>query len=291
MAKFHLRNSYTQPLTRELARDFSTMAGSPTERPLEEDHLAFLSEKATTGLLVTFYWAIAIFNGQRFRVNGQHSSTMLTKLDDETFPVGLYVHIDEYEVDDVEGLVLLFRQFDPRKAGRTPLHVYIANQNIVPELKDVRPIIGKLGIEGISWYLNMVEKVPTPKGDDMYTMVTDHRYHDFLLWLNTTLDIKSPECKVKPVVAAMYATFTRYNSEAKEFWFHVVRGGVEFEEQHPTTILDTWLKDAKNKELKKNPGPGEFYQGCLYAWKAAHEKKSIKDIRFDTRKGLHELLD
>ncbi len=39
---------------------------------------------------------------------------MLASLNGE-FPQGLYVTMDEYEVDSPDGLALLFRQFDDRK--------------------------------------------------------------------------------------------------------------------------------------------------------------------------------
>jgi len=290
MAKFRLTNATASPLTRELAERFRTMPDSPTERPLDDHRLAFLTEKAAAGLLVSFHWATAALGTQTFRVNGQTSSAMLCSLDGP-FPEGLFVHLDEYEVDDVEGLALLFRQFDTRQSSRTVQHVYIAYQGIVPALRAVAPATGKIGIEGIAWYLHMVEKVPVLKGDDVYSLVLDPRYQDFLVWLNTVLNIKTPELKEKAIVAAMYATLLCYGDEASGFWEDVARGGDEFESTHPTTLLDTWLLQAKKKELKKKPAPGELYQGCLYAWKAAHDHKAIRDIRLDTKKALHELLD
>ena len=33
-------------------------------------------------------------------------------------------------------------------------------------------------------------------------------------------------------------------TEARKFWMEVSRGGVEFEDNHPTTVLDTFLKAA-----------------------------------------------
>lgn len=289
MAKFWLTGTRTEHLARALAEHIRTMPGSPTERFLSEDRIDELTHKAAAGLLVTFHWATAKMGEQIFRVNGQTSSTMLCRLNG-AFPEDLVAHIDEYEVDSPEGLVLLFRQFDSRTSARKPLDVYMAYQNIVDTLRGVKPQIGRLGIEGIAWYLNTVEKTPAPKGDDVFSMVMDTRYQDFLLWLNTLLDNKCKEVQNKYIVAAMYATFQRKEEQAKEFWRYVVRGGVDFEESHPTTVLDKWLKEAKDKVLKKNPAPGEYYTGCVYAWRAVQEQRTIRTIQSEPKCELHELL-
>ena len=59
---------------------------------------------------------------------------------------------------------------------------------------------------------------------------------------------------------------------------------MEFEDAAPTSVLDKWLKDAKEGELKTDPTPAQFYQGCIYAWNAYREGKELKDIKADTRK-------
>ncbi len=79
-----------------------------------------LREKAAVGQLIAFNWATAKFGDKEFRMNGQHSSAVLSELNGQ-FPEGLKVHLDSYEVDTKEGLALLFRQFDSRKI-RTNAH-------------------------------------------------------------------------------------------------------------------------------------------------------------------------
>src|SRR5262245_49252563 len=136
MAKFWLQDARTEPLTKELAEKFRTMRPSPTERLLSEARVDELLHKAAAGHLVTFHWATAELDGETYRVNGQTSSHMLCQLDG-AFPADLVVHIDAYEVDDPEGLALLFRQFDPRTSARKPIDVYMAYQGIVPALRGV----------------------------------------------------------------------------------------------------------------------------------------------------------
>ena len=45
-----------------------------------------------------------------------------------------------------------------------------------------------------------------------------------------------------PIVAAIYATFIANEDAARAFWDQVARGGLEYEENAPSTVLDNWLK-------------------------------------------------
>ena len=283
MAHFHLLKSEVKTLTPELAAAFRALEPSPTERDLNPGRLKMLREKADAGLLITFNWAKAKMGGRWLRVNGQHSSTMLTDLNGD-FPQGLQVHLDEYEVDSLQGLALLFRQFDERKSGRSAADVAGAYQNLEPALRDVAKPIGKIGIESINWYRRVVEGVPYTVGDEQYHLFNESGFHGFLVWLHSVFSIKTPELRRVPIVAGMYSTFIRNEGEARKFWDLVARGGVEFEDNAPSTVLDTWLKAAKEGELKEELKPGQFYQGCIYAWNAHREGKTIERIKADTRK-------
>jgi hypothetical protein len=68
------------------------------------------------GELISFQWATAKLDSKVYRVNGQHFSTMLARLNGN-FRHNCVVHLDEFEVDSKDGLVNLFRQYDPRKTA------------------------------------------------------------------------------------------------------------------------------------------------------------------------------
>ena len=44
---------------------------------------------------------------------------------------------------------------------------------------------------------------------------------------------------------------------------------------------------GNRRELK----PGNYYQGCIFAWNAYREAKAISSIKFDARKGLHKITE
>jgi len=282
-ATFRLLKSDVHDLTREFAQAFHTLEASPTERELNPSRMKHLQEKAAAQQLITFHWAKARLNDRWLRVNGQHSSQMLVDLT-EGFPEGLKVHLDEYEVSDPQGLALLFRQFDDRKSGRSPADVAGAYQNIVPELHEVPRPIGKLAIDGVSWYRSKIEKAPTPRGaDQQYTLFHEFALHDFIKWMGHVFSMKTPEMKPQSVVAAMYATFSAHEAEARKFWESVSRGGSEYGENDAATVLDEWLKRIKTKEEQeeKAPTPAQIYQGCIYAYNAYRKGQPLKAIRYD----------
>lgn len=285
---FNLVKSQTLPLTPELAERFKGMLASPTERAFDEGRAKMLREKAEARQLIAFNWATAKFGDQEFRMNGQHSSAVLAELNGN-FPPGLQVHLDTYQVDDRDGLALLFRQFDNRKSGRTPVDVSGAYQGLYDGLKEVPRAAAKIAVEGAAWYQRHVEGLPAPSGDDVYTLFGDQRLHGFIRWIGDVFSIKTPELRRQTIVAGMYGTFEKNEEEARKFWREVSRGGVEYEDQHPTTVLDAFLKSIVEDKRKLELRPANFYQASIYAWNAFREGKTITSIKYDTKKGLYQV--
>jgi hypothetical protein len=288
---FKLATAECLPLTHELVDKLYNMEPSPTERSLDPSRLKYLKQRAEAGQLVTFQWACARLSGRTIRMNGQHSSTMLKELNG-SFPKGLMVHLDTYDADDMADLAVLFRQFDARKSSRSTSDIAGAYQGLHPDLKDVQRPIAKLAVEGIAFHEKNVVGTRTVLGDDQYSLFEDKRYHPFIRWMGDLHNIKTPEMKLVPVAAAMYATFITNEAEARTFWDHVARGGVEFDDSAPATVLDAWLKQIKSREEKTRLKlhPANYYQGCIYAWNGHREGKALKDIRFKVDKGLLDLV-
>jgi len=264
------------------------MMPSPTERMFDPARAKMLREKAEAGQLIAFNWAIAKIDDKEYRVNGQHSSAVLTELNGQ-FPQGLKVHLDTYEVDNADGLALLFRQFDSRKSGRTPADVSGAYQGLYPALSDVNRGAAKLAVEGIAWHDRYVEGLPAPKGDDIYTLFGKTALHPVIKWVGEVFSIKTPELRKQTIVAAMYGTFDKNEAEARKFWREVSRGGVEFEDNHPTTVLDSFFKALAEDKRKLDLKPANFYQASVYAWNAFREGKTIANVKHDTKKGFYAI--
>jgi hypothetical protein len=145
--------------------------------------------------------------------------------------------------------------------------------------------------------MRWVEDIGPPAGDDVYDLFNRKSHHPFLLWIGELFDIKTKEMRETGVIAAMYGTFVKAEAAAKEFWHQVARGGIEYEDTAPSTVLDRWLKvyaETKASERIKVGmirNSGVFYSGCIYAWNAHRRGKTIKDIISDTKKGLPAVAD
>ena len=288
---FRLKWAETKDLTHDLACQIRDLPPSATEREVSETRLNYLREEHQAGTLVTFHWAIAELDGVLYRANGHHSSIVLGELNG-TFPSGLQAHIDCYEVDDMESLGSLFRRFDARQSSRSRGDVAGAYQGLYAPVRDLNRKIAKLGLDGCIWHARHVENLVLAKGDDQYALFNRVDYHPFLQWLPSILDVKTPEMKKPPVVAAMYATFRKSEDAAKLFWPVVAKGGDEYNDNDPATCLDAWLKsaveDKRVRELVKEP---HLYQGCIFAWNAHRNGQQIAKIRTNSKKGFLEPLD
>jgi len=286
---FRLLNAQVLDLTLPLAQEFRDLTPSPTERPRNDLRIKQLRDKADAGRLVTFHWAKTKYRGNWLRMNGQHSSIMLCSLDGK-FPQGLKVHLDEYECEKDEDMATLFQQFDWRGSGRSSGDVSGAYQGLYEPLQSVPRDAAKLAVDGLSWYRRNVEGVPVPPGDEVYSLFRETGLHEYVRWIGTVFTVKTPELKRAQIVAAMYATFHVNHGDARTFWDTVARGGVQYEDNAPATVLDNWLKtlaETKNKNGKgKDIKPAHYYQGSVYAWNAYRENRTLKDIKYDHKNML-----
>jgi hypothetical protein len=293
MSSFKLLNTEVKSLTPELALVFRDMTPSPTERDLNPGRLKHLRQKADAGYLTVFSWAIAKIGDRLVRINGQTSSTMLCQLNG-SFPEGLMVNVSTYEVDDDFALAMLFKQFDDRRSARGCADISGSFQNSVPVLREIPKGVGKIGIEGIAWYRWEAQRAPVQSGDDIYSLFFDEAYHPFLLWLGELFkEGIGHELKSRAVIASLYATYSAnfgaQKEDARLFWALVARGGVEYEDDAPATVLSEWLKAATDKTLPRDPRkiitPHALYSACIYAWNMSRRGKAMKRVKCDVVKG------
>jgi hypothetical protein len=251
--------------------------------------VSYLDAQIKAGLAVPFSWATAELDGKVYRVNGQHSSNVLANLNG-AIPEGLSAHVDHYQVKDMTGLVLLFRQFDPRQSARKPKDVARAYQGCVEAIRDVPPDAAKLAVEGVAWYLREVEEAEhVSVGDDVYDLFNVEDYHQFIIWIGGLLSIKTPELKRPPIVAAMYATFEKDSEDARDFWQDVSRGGDQYNDKAPSTVVDAWFKALHNGHRPDGVKSAQIYQACVFAWNAYRNDKTFDKVKWDTRKGFFEI--
>jgi hypothetical protein len=288
--QFELVKSEDLPVTQALAKRFAEMEGAPVERERSQGRINYIEARVKQGLDVPFHWAFVRLDGKEVRVNGRHSSEVVAGMNGN-MPEGMIAHVEEYAVAGSAGMVALFRQFDPPKSARRPRDVCGAFLGYIEPLKGIPLGHAKLAIEGIAWYLRVVdppEGIDVPTGDDRYAMLNDETYHPFIQWAGTLLSpLKTREMMRPPILAAMYATYETDSEPARDFWGDTARGGKEFDDKHPSTVLDGWLK-AIHTNCPDGVKAGQIYQGCVFAWNAFRAGKPLDKLKFDTRKGFFE---
>lgn len=289
---FSLVKSELLAATSQLAQQIAQMPGSATERPLDNRRLDYLKGQVTTGQATVFSWAIAVRPDEtEVRINGQHSSHLLAALDGD-MPKGLMVNLTRYRVEDEHDEILLFKQFDARPSTRSIADIAGAYQCTEADLRAVPRPAAKAAIEGIAFHLRRKVGVRLPKGDEVYGLFHQPEYAPFIVWMGNVLTMKTPELKKAAVVGAIYATWERDPQAAKDFWHEVSRGGQEFAEKAPTTVLDQWLQDADISAKKKRPKvftDDQLYQGCVFVWNAHRNgKTTIEKVNYNTGKGLSD---
>lgn len=284
---FAVKMARTEAITRELASWLANLPASPVERELAPRRLKHLQSKAKKRLLITFHWATVELDGRVLRINGQHSSKMLTAL--EPFPEGLFAHIDHYVVGSEADMAQLFRQFDDRTSSRTSSDVAAAYQGLQADLRGIDRRVAKLGIEGYAWHERKVEGLPIKPGDDQYIAFNNPNVHPFLLWLGGFLTPQCQELRSVPVVAAMWACYLKNPSSSAVFWELVAAGGEPGAEANPASRLDEWLRSLREeKGADRKPPPSEVYQGCINAWNAHRKERDLNRIHSDVKKGFAE---
>jgi hypothetical protein len=285
---FHLEHSETLSLSREQAlkkaREHQSLPRSPTERELDLKRVAELVKRIAAGVWLPCSWATVVFEGVKYRMNGQHSSQAILDAADK-LPEQTVIHLDQYKTNTPMGMGLLFRQFDARFSGRSRKDVAGAFQGLVRQLQAMDRKKAKLGIEGISWY-NRQHELPVPIGDDLYQQLLTPAYHDFLLWLDKILSVKTPEMSRAPVVGAMYGTFTIGSAGADEFWAHVAKADL-VDDEDPRSLLSAELQRILSEKSKTKPD--EFYAKCIKAWNAFCQGEKIRNLAVNTKKGLPDI--
>lgn len=247
----------TKMLTRELAKQFATMAPLPGERELKPGRLAHIAHLLTDGLFLGPVWAQGLCkaDGIQYRLDGQHTSKVLSETE-EKLP-NLIVTILNYEFDSVaEDAPKLFDIFNHPFQTRTDLDklsIYRAAYDDLPDLDN--KFLEKI-MKGIRFYEKDVLKKPNilPKREKGHYL-EKQEYREFASWLWKFHDAKHGWLIGKEgIVAEILDGFVDQRSLAGEFWGYVLF------ENHPevdhitrdlSTVLREWTHSAKRRSMQQ----------------------------------------
>jgi hypothetical protein len=251
---FSKTNVTLENLTLELARQFAAMPGLPGERPLRDGRLSFLNKERLEGRFVSPGWAVVLdtTTGTRYRLNGQHSSTMLARLEADAFPAGLLVTIEEFSTTDLahDGLHM-FNLFDHPRAARSNTDIMGLYRARYPELAGIELSLLVNLCNGISQHevnradQNLLSEIHQPRERGVYLMRPEIRA--FVLWAAPfEEEIHGWMLHKAGIVAEMFSNVQMDQPAAQEFW-RLVLTESHPDQEHETRELSRNLKDLLPK--------------------------------------------
>ena len=252
---FSKTNVTLETLTLDLAKQFADMPGLMGERPLRDSRLAFLDKERREGRFVSPSWAVVVDapSSQRYRVNGQHSSTMLARLAPEEFPPDLMVTIEEFTSDDLTGDAFrIFNLFDHPKAARTNTDIMGLYRARYDELREIDLSTLVALCNGISQYESGRPDGMLFQPRERGSYLTRSEVREFVRWVSVYDEAMHGWLLHKPgVVAEMFATIQTDRPAAEKFWKQV------FDESNPDPEHETRELTRNLKDLAPRPKIGQ----------------------------------
>ncbi len=287
----------TLKATPKLAKTYDEMDAAPHDRPLSERRLMIYERIARQGGFRPVSWASAYCTetGGTYRVNGKHTSKLLTTMKDAP---DLYVVIEEYTCDTLEDVARLYATYDSKVSSRTANDIYRSFAAVVPEIRDlphkhVALAIGAIAMADGAGTRGDGKKAQVRRSGESDTAVDraekllDHI--PFAVWLSgiygggTPVDDRdhrkgSKHLMRQPVAAAMFGGFNKSIAAATDFWT-AVRDGSHPSREDATRKLERYLLtsglETSGMTRHTRPVPTrEMYVKCLHAWNAWRKGES-----------------
>lgn len=255
----------TPTLTPDLVSSFRSLPHVEGDRDQSstqgQQRIAWLARLCQDGEFHSPDWAIAIWNGQQYRVNGGHSSAMLAAANGH-FPCNLPVIMRWFRCDSYQDVVELFNHFDNRKSIRTSTDKANVHKSSHRELVRIAASYINRMLNGIQCFY---ADGATMRGDEDERTGLIHTETDFLAWAGRF--VRTRFLGRSGAIACMYRTYHASPGLADQFWSMV------FEESaprpdHPTRVLAKFLRDLDVPPNKGKWDSRAIYAKCIHAWNA-----------------------
>ncbi len=282
----------THKVTKALARQFMEMDPAPHDRPLSERRLLVYERLFSQGSFRPCTWATATCKetGTTYRVNGKHTSTILSMM--EPLPE-YYVTIEEYDCETLDDVARLYATFDSKMQSRTVGDINASFAATVPELREIAGRTINVSVSGLSLHFWGRKASASRQPAERAELILEHS--DFIKWLDklftsnlTKQERRSCQHLIRMgVVAAMFGSWNKAKGPATEFWM-AVRDETGREPTLPDRKLSRFLlSTTANRGIgihrKKTASEHEFMIKCIHAWNA-WRKGVPTSLRYDASK-------
>jgi hypothetical protein len=181
-------------------------------------------------------WVLATLDGVVYRINGNRSSTMLTELTPEEFPLGLLAIIEHFTCESRLDLIQLYSQFDSLWSARSQCDSARSQRELAPELHDISAGALIAAACGAVCALSGVIRSRITSPDERLLLM--HEYPAFMAWAGRLTSNR--KFRSVGVVAAMFDMYQRSPRMACEFWGLVADRALQ--QTTATTVLENFLQ-------------------------------------------------
>lgn len=272
-------------VTTKLATEFAEMDAVNIDRPLSERRLQVYERMVRAGGFRPVTWAKAycLETDQHYRVNGKHTSTLLSRLDLKAVP-DQHVIIEEYDCETLADVAQLYATYDSKTMTRTAGDINHSFAVTIPEMKDMERGVVNLLVAALDYEQNpstnygggtAAGKTAAEKAEALFDNV------EVCQWVTQIVPSRgggskhSHLCRT-PVVAAMMGTWRKSRADATKFWL-AVTNETGPSPTLPDRKLARWLLQMKvggggrggsDTPKRFKALPKEFYVKCVHAWNA-----------------------
>jgi hypothetical protein len=269
---YHQTETTIADLTQGLVQQFVALKAAPGERKLKEQRVQWLTNLVVNGGFYTPKWAKATLDGVEYRVNGQHSSMALYRLNGE-LPVDMKVVIDSFHCDSEDDLAELFLQFDNDKSKRSSQEKVIAYNSVGADVSDMPVTNIRKAIDGVAFCLEEDGKFPRYDQDAKSRLILSRR--QYLGWAKEFMGQRA--VRNRGVSGAIYATYSVAGLIVASTFWKLVFGETASDANDATRVLARFLRDSQGN----NTGKIRFNQRacfvkCCHAWNAWRKNQTTR---------------
>lgn len=275
-------------VTTALATEFRDMCPAPADRELSEQRLTAYRKAMEMGLFrPTVDWCRAYCEEtkEHYRVNGKHTSTLLASLD--AIPAEMTACISEYRCDSMDDVARLYSTFDAQEQTRRAGDIYRIFAAIDPTTSSMSSRVVALCVSGVAFFRHGSRYASETTAAGRAEYLLDGTVRQFVSWLSEIVAKKgSRHVHRVPVVAAMWATWSKCRKDATEFWSAVI-DETGTSPTLPDRRLAKWLithtvnsgGGARQNAVSTRAAPREVYVKSVIAWNA-YRAGATTDLKY-----------
>ena len=249
------------------------------DRSIKPLRMKRLSEDIANKNTILFVWAYTVIGMEEVRINGKHSSTLLSQMD--SIPSGMTAVVSKYECEDMQDAARLYSQFDGQASSRT--------QREINRTVQFSSGMGYVSIHsftaccaGLAAAMNGFNHSSNLTPEDRAALgVANERFIKWYIEIVNTEESKQI-CQRSPVVAAMYLSWCKSVSDSTKFWTAVRDGSDSI--GTPSRVLNKYLLKTTCRVCGRLPGsklvddPSKMNVKCIHAWNA-FRKNTTTDLK------------